>query len=119
MTDRESRNESSSALALEIRERLRKYVQSVVVEVVLPDRMIENWYLADIEQLSKKRVYVRKGLKQKKYEGTHGKSELKKLLVKNCKYGEVEHGPQLFTTIRTTVACVNSATFRNFEAYVK
>ena len=58
--------------------------------------MIENWYLADIEQLSKKKAFVRDRIKQKKYEGKHGKKELKKLMRKGRSYNETHHGPQLF-----------------------
>jgi hypothetical protein len=51
---------------------------SIPVNIAIPNRMIENWYLADIEYLSQKTIFLKDKLKQQRFEGKHGKNELKK-----------------------------------------
>lgn len=87
---------------------------SDIVSFVVPNKMIENWYLADIEYLSSKKKYLKDSIKQKKYEGLHGKDEIKKLMKNNFTYSETEHGPELFTLIREDIACKNSFSFNMF-----
>ena len=84
------------------------------VAVAIPNRMIENWYLADIEYLCACKRYLRRKLKQRNYEGTHGKRELKRCFVKGIDYCETKHGPELFLLVRTAVARDNSDSFRRF-----
>jgi hypothetical protein len=84
------------------------------VHVAVANQMIENWYLADIEQLSAKRKYIRDGLRQKRYEGRNGKKELKRCFKSNIAYRETTHGPDLFNTIRVQVARKNSGSFDLF-----
>ena len=84
------------------------------IKICSPNRMIENWYLADIEILSKKKAYIRKNLKQKKYEGVDGKEYLKRLYERKYSYSETEHGPELFCIIRDTVATKNSYSYKDF-----
>jgi hypothetical protein len=89
------------------------------VEVAIPNRMIENWYLADIEYISAKKKYLKKKIKQKKFEGKHGKRELKKCFVKNVTYRETKHGPELFYILRFNVARKNSPSFEEFLKLIK
>ena len=86
----------------------------IPVEIAIPNRMIENWYLSDIEYLSKLKVFLKNGLKQKVYEGKNGKYELKKCFNKKYTYSETHHGPQLFSSIRFSVAKKNSRSFGLF-----
>lgn len=86
----------------------------VQVDVAVPNRMIENWYLADIEHLSKKKSYLKDSIKQKNYEGTNGKVELKKQFKKSFDYYETVHGPELFSLIRFDVAKNNSPSLSKF-----
>ena len=37
----------------------------IPLTVAIPNRMIENWYLADIENISRQKTFVRNRLKQK------------------------------------------------------
>ncbi len=87
---------------------------AIPIFVAVPNRMIENWFLADIEHLSKNRGFLRDGLTQKNYEGTHGKNELKKCMKQGISYSETKHGPKLFESIRFEIARENSASFRYF-----
>ncbi len=89
-------------------------VWGVPVSVAVPNRMIENWYLADIEFLSKKKAFLRNNIKQKNYEGTNGKEVLKSYFVRKIKYRETKHGPQLFAILRFNVARKNSPSFNQF-----
>ena len=85
--------------------------------------MIENWYLSDIEHLSRNKAYIRDGLKQKNYEGMNGKNEIKKCMKKGVSYSETRHGPELFGLLRFNIARQNSVSFDIFlkliEEYLK
>ncbi len=86
----------------------------IPVAVAVPNRMIENWYLADIAHLSTRKAFLKSGLKQKQYEGKHGKNELKKCFKKNLSYSEVRHGPELFRSVRFAPARKNSSSLDLF-----
>ena len=53
---------------------------SVPVSVAVPNKMIENWFLADIQFLAARKGFLRDGIGQRNYEGTNGKKELKQLM---------------------------------------
>lgn len=76
--------------------------------VAVPNIMVENWFLADIEHLSRCLVYLKDRVKQKSYEGTHGKKIIKTLFKRGHDYKEINHGKQMFLHIRLDVARVNS-----------
>lgn len=97
---------------------LKKQPFKVPVKIVVSNRMIENWFLADIEFLSKKKTYLLDGLKQKNYEGSHGKDELKRLFKPRKSYSETEHGPDLFFSIREANARKNSSSFKIFYSEI-
>jgi hypothetical protein len=86
----------------------------IPVKVCSPNRMIENWYLADVKGISSRRALIRSGQVQKPYEGTHGKQQLKRILLPSITYNEVTHGPQLFMAVRFTVARANSTSLKHF-----
>jgi hypothetical protein len=86
----------------------------VSVAVAVPNRMIENWYLADIEFLSKQKLFLRDGIQQKTYEGKDGKALLKRLMRKGISYSETKHGPELFEILRFDVARKHSASLDKF-----
>jgi len=89
------------------------------VSVAVPNRMIENWYLADIEYLSQKKVFLRDRLSQKNYEGTNGKKELKQCMKRGVSYSETKHGPELFEVLRFRTARRNSESFDDFCRILK
>jgi len=88
----------------------------IPVRIASPNTMIENWYLADLEGICKKHVFLKPGLRQKSYEGKHGKVELRRLFKKGYDYNEVLHGPKLFPKVRTKIAEEQSSSFRRFVA---
>jgi hypothetical protein len=112
--DFEKRNKRYKLFLKEITNAFNKFYNNDSIKVVIPNIMIENWYLADVENLSKKRVYIKDNLKQKSYEGKHGKNEIKKIFKQKYTYNEVKHGPQLFGSIRKEVAIKNSESFNEF-----
>ncbi len=91
-------------------------------------RILEEFLVAYMQQLPLqnrnaqpsciKRVYLREKLKQKNYEGKHGKRELKRLFRKGIQYNEVKHGPELFEIVRFAVAEKNSPSFKEFTQYL-
>jgi Domain of unknown function (DUF4276) len=87
----------------------------VSIVVAVPNRMIENWYLADIEFLSNQKSFLREGLRQRPFEGKNGKAELKRLMRRGTSYSETKHGPELFEILRFDVARKNS---RSFDAFL-
>jgi hypothetical protein len=113
VTDFEERAEPYEEFLKRLRAGLLSARFDIPVHAVMPNRMIENWFLADIQHLSKKKAFLKDRLPQKKYEGTHGKREIKRLFKKNISYNEVKHGSQMFSAIRFQVAKVHSASFRD------
>jgi len=114
LTDFESRQTNYHKFIGDLEKAFLSLKLNLKVEPCSPNTMIENWYLADIEQLSKKKAFLRDRIKQKKYEGKHGKKELKKFVKKGYSYNEIHHGPQLFIAIRLAVARKNSPSFNHF-----
>jgi uncharacterized protein DUF4276 len=112
--DFEMRNIAYSRFIKSIETLLDSKRYDIPVYVAVPNRMIENWYLSDIEILSKKKSYIKDKIKQKKYEGKDGKKELKKCFVRKFTYQETKHGPELFAIIRFDVARKNSPSFDTF-----
>ncbi|MBU2511967.1 DUF4276 family protein [bacterium] len=112
--DLEKRNVKYFSFLKDLENAFRKSEFGVEVEIAVPNIMIENWYLADIKNLSKKKKFLKNDLKQKNYEGTHGKNELKKLMEKKYSYSETVHGPQLFSVLCLATARENSPSFKNF-----
>jgi hypothetical protein len=84
------------------------------VLVAVPNRMIENWYLADIQFLCGKRAFLRRGLRQKNYEGKDGKRHIQGCMRRGEHYSETRHGPEMFAILRFCIARRNSASFDAF-----
>lgn len=119
MLDFECRKMVYKDFISDLEKELAKHTFQVTVEVVVPNQMIENWFLADIEILSAKKKVLKDKLKQKKYEGKHGKDEIKKLTAKNQTYNEIQHGKEFFPLIRESVAKKNSPSLNDFLEKIK
>lgn len=91
----------------------RHQIRNTTVIIICPDRMFENWMLADVVACKRKK-YISNRATQKHYEGTSGKNELKRLFVGKVYYQETTHGVELFKSIRQNVASNNSVSFRRF-----
>lgn len=66
----------------------------------VPNQMIENWYLADIAYISRRRSYLHRVKSQKRYEGMPGKEVLRRHFRRGHYYKETTHGPSLMTAMR-------------------
>lgn len=119
MLDFEQRTLDYDKFYRQMNSKIQKYDLGLPVFLAIPNTMIENWFLADIENLSKKKKYIKSRLKQKGYEGRHGKKEIKKCFESKYTYSETKHGPDLFKTIRLQVASKNSSSFNNFLKILK
>jgi 5S rRNA maturation endonuclease (ribonuclease M5) len=119
LLDFEARTTSYSDFLSEMENAFSYLCADITVHVAAPNRMIENWFLADIAYLSSKKAFLRNGLGQKNYEGKNGKAEIKRLFVKNATYNEIIHGAQMFATIRFDVASSNSPSFAAFCQIIK
>ncbi|GAA4317191.1 hypothetical protein [Compostibacter hankyongensis] len=114
LLDFECRKESITSFVKDLKTEIEKQDLPLITDIVVSNKMIENWYLADIEYLSQRKEYIKDRLKQKSYEGKHGKDELRKLFKRNYSYSETSHGPELFSMIRESIAKKNSISFKIF-----
>ena len=114
VVDFESRRTQYAMFLKSLEDRFSRAKWGLSVAVSVPNKMIENWYLADVAYLSEKKKFLKKRTKQKNYEGKNGKKELKRCFIKGTTYRETRHGPQLFAILRFPVARKNSASFDRF-----
>jgi hypothetical protein len=116
LIDREKRRRTCEEIAVEMSRLLsgRGYGGQLVLGVV--DRCIENWILADwssvVEHFKEYRIVTRS--EGALFEGTQGKTELKKLLPRELLYNEPTWGKDMFLCCRPDRIYENSASFRTF-----
>jgi Domain of unknown function (DUF4276) len=111
--DRETREPSSEALELELRHCLRENGANVEnVIIAFPDRMIENWMLADHHCF--KYEY---GIEIVSIcEGKHGKNELSSVLrAKGITYHEITVGVDIFKRLSPAAIARHSMSFDRFR----
>ena len=65
-------------------------------------------------QEQKKKNFLKDRLKQRPYEGKHGKDELKKCMMAREDYSETKHGPKLFAILRFDEARKRSKSLDSF-----
>ena len=114
VTDFEARHDDYGVFRQRLATALGALDATVTITCAVPNRMMENWYLADIAYLATQRVFLKPNIAQKRYEGTMGKDELKKLFLPRYTYNEVEHGAQLFSMIRFPEARQYSESLSHF-----
>jgi hypothetical protein len=114
VTDFEGRAESYENFVKALRKEFGCAFVGSSVEVAVPNKMIENWYLADICHIATRHRFLRRPAKQRHYEGKHGKQVLKGLFRSGHHYSEVEHGPLFFTLLRFAEAVEFSPSLRVF-----
>jgi hypothetical protein len=116
LIDREKRSATSEQIIQQISAKLdeRGYGGQYVVGVV--DRCIENWILADWNNVAER--FKDNGITPiedcAKFEGTQGKTELKRLLPRDLLYNEPTWGKDMFLSCRPENIYENSASFRAF-----
>lgn len=111
--DREGRRETAEEVRLGLIRLLEELGHGGQVRVGVPDRMIENWMLADYKNVEK--YYKVKGDgTRRSHEGKNGKSEMRKLAGTGSGYDGVVHGVETFCGGSPTVMARNSQSFRSF-----
>lgn len=114
LIDVEARTITYDQFISKLRTEFNKIDFGLPVVACAANLMIENWYLADILNLSKNKAYLRNQKTQKRYDGKNGKNEIKKLLVANTKYSETKHGPDMFKSMSFETARNYSPSFSDF-----
>jgi len=116
VTDLESRPRSAESFRLSCEDCARSLGHTIDLLVFVADRMLENWFLADIAHVSQHKSYLRNIKRQKRFESTDGKSEIKKLFISGHDYNEVRHGREIFPLVRGDFAAGFSPSFSAFRA---
>lgn len=114
IVDRERRSEPAASIEHKLLSELIDVygVDKSRLIIACPDRMIENWMLADREQIEQQF-----GVKlEAAYEGCNGKRIMRQLLAsRNFIYHETTIGVDLFCRLNAEAACSISESFRRFK----
>lgn len=111
--DREDRQEVASIIKANLVSKIAACT-STRFEVVVADKMFENWLLSDIENISVS--YPDKFHQTQNsvlFESTHGKSQFTSRLKPDISY-RVSDTKEYFNKIRTSVAIVNSQSYSDW-----
>lgn len=109
--DREKRVESSKTICEVFLSAIRQNgIQDVHLIIGVPDRMMENWMLADIQSIN---TYYGISVTQTSFEGKGGKGHLRKL-IEPKNYQETEDGPEIAKRVNIAVAKSNSESLDDF-----
>ncbi len=118
VADREKRVDSSEKIEKDVSDALNKtYKLKIPFSVHVPDLMIENWIISDINTLKKFKLDVDLS---KGTEGCHGKSRLDDAYrKKKLKYKELDHGVPLLRSCSAIMVNDVSPSFSRFFCKVK
>jgi hypothetical protein len=109
--DREKRLESSEVICKKLIEAIKSNgIHEVPIVIGVPDRMIENWILADINSVN---TYYGISIPQLDFEGKGGKGQIRKLIEPH-NYQETEDGPEIAKKINFNIAKSNSISLNSF-----
>jgi len=108
--DRESRTESVVAIKKQLSELIKDATGNIQLIVGIPDRMIENWLLADPRNIADKL----KGTHSRMSEGVNGKAFIKKNICTKNTYHETVEGVEWFLTASSKEMYKNSTSFKSF-----
>jgi hypothetical protein len=111
--DREERMQDRSELEVAVKAAVSG-VGKIAIEVICPDRMVENWMLADALAWKDKKYIDTSRVKQVNFEGKHGINEIKRIFRKNFDYHKTTHGVELLNLIRSEVAADTSMSYKKF-----
>ena len=115
LLDREGREESTGDLIARLKNELNAFGHEGQFAIGMPDRMIENWILADKKNFQqhcdRRHDYVS--------EGIHGKTNLRRMLARGATYHETTIGVSIFLSGDPKKIYENSESFRNFVDAIK
>jgi len=107
--DREDRSESAMSIAENLEGQIKLHGINDTIRVVVCDRMIENWIIADWENLKASIGDEFPFDRPDKTDGCNGKARLRQHLPN---YQETTDGVRLFKAARPNVLVENSPSFR-------
>ena len=126
VTDREGRSQEATSFAAEVRSAVIHLIESDThyshkeleekLAVCVPDRMFENWIIADVEGIKQCEDLVKSSAKQTSFDGKNGTMVLKSIM--KVPYKKTQHGPALFKHVSFQRAVMNSPSFRFFAEEV-
>jgi len=111
--DREGRKETSDEIICRLHRALEGQDLKSKIIIGVPDRMIENWILADLKTLRRSTGISKRRCKIN-YEGVHGKEALKKILPPKIRYRETIEGACWLARSVSRTIYQNSASFKTF-----
>ena len=122
VVDREQRSRSATTFAGAVRDEMietilrtnhfsRDHLEEKIF-VCVPDRMFENWIVADVEGIKTYSDLVKPGAVQGDYDGQSGATVLKRIM--KVRYRKTLHGPTLFKRVSFKRAKSNSPSFCRF-----
>jgi len=116
VTDREARPQEAISFAARVRSELIHLVESdshyshgeleEKLAVCVPDRMFENWIVADVEGIKQCENLVKSSARQAAFDGRNGTMVLKSLM--KVPYKKIQHAPTLFKRVSFQRAIHNS-----------
>lgn len=122
VTDREGRSQEAASFAAEVRSAVIHLTESGThyshkeleekLAVCVPDRMFENWIIADVEGIKQCEKLVKSSARQEAFDGKHGTGKLESIM--KVPYKKLQHGPALFKRVSFQRAIMNSPSFRLF-----
>ncbi len=110
--DREKRSKTAEKIREELRDLISREGITTEVIVGVPDRMIENWILADWETVSTQGQLG--GNRPDTVEGRNGKSLICRSLPRGRYYHETIEGVDWFLRVRPQIVYDRSESFRQF-----
>lgn len=116
--DREKRHDTSTEVAKKLLDAIQKQgIQEVSIYIGVPDFMIENWMLADINSINSYYSLSPSSM-QSSFEGTNGTSKIRSL-IGNMKYYKAKDGPDIFSKCNISKIYRNSNSFKIFFEILK
>lgn len=120
--DREKRRDSAKELARKIHQELIKTIEKgskfkideleKKIVVIVADRMLENWIVADIEGIKCRGELIKSDSIQGEFEGKSGVNVLKSYM--KISYDKVQHAPLLLKSVSIDRARLNSPSLGYF-----
>jgi len=120
--DREKRQISATNLAKKIHNKLIQKIDSSTkiskielnekIKIVAADRMLENWIIADLEGIKKRKNLININSQQELFDGKSGVKLLKQFMIVN--YNKVQHAELLFKAVSIERAIKYSPSFNKF-----
>jgi hypothetical protein len=112
VVDRETRDMTSEEMEAQLVHELQSYgIDTAHIIMTCPDRMIENWMLADKELMQGYGIEIDDVL-----DGCNGKAKLRSLLrEKEITYHELTVGVDIFRKADPNIMSRNSASFARFQ----